>query len=177
MSNYWANPERWKAKARERYRAKKADDPQWFKELLDRQRPRNREWLRAKYASDPEWRAKRKANTIRSQRKNRPAANERNRQYRLRHPEKQIEYRQRPEVKARLIELQRLFRRSEDGRKRWQARSALNEAIRSGKILRPTTCSLCPNPSPQAHHHKGYEPEHWLDVLWLCLPCHRSQEA
>lgn len=24
----------------------------------------------------------------------------------------------------------------------------------------------------QAHHHRGYSPEHWLDVEWLCPTCH-----
>ena len=26
----------------------------------------------------------------------------------------------------------------------------------------------------QAHHHNGYEREHWLDVVWLCRACHND---
>jgi hypothetical protein len=24
----------------------------------------------------------------------------------------------------------------------------------------------------EAHHHRGYGPEHVLDVIWLCRGCH-----
>lgn len=24
----------------------------------------------------------------------------------------------------------------------------------------------------EAHHHKGYDEDHWLDVVWLCRSCH-----
>lgn len=53
------------------------------------------------------------------------------------------------------------------------ARRAVQSAVASGRLVRPSKCSRCPNGGPvQAHHFMGYEPEHHLDVLWLCRTCH-----
>lgn len=62
---------------------------------------------------------------------------------------------------------------------RVKARRALSSAIRSGKRVRGP-CEWC-NRQPeivsgvqvvQAHHHRGYAKERWLDVQWLCSRCH-----
>lgn len=37
-------------------------------------------------------------------------------------------------------------------------------------------CAKCGQPAADYHHHLGYEPEHWLDVLPLCRRCHRKAE-
>ena len=57
---------------------------------------------------------------------------------------------------------------------RQQARRVVNHAIRVGKLPRPDTlkCHYCPKKAKEYHHHKGYEPEHWLDVLPVCRKCH-----
>lgn len=56
-----------------------------------------------------------------------------------------------------------------------RARSSLIAAVRSGKIKRPDKCWMCQKGcKPEGHHHKGYSEEHMLDVLWLCLGCHRE---
>ncbi len=56
-----------------------------------------------------------------------------------------------------------------------RARSAVMIALNSGRMVRPTSCSDCGQErSLQAHHHMGYDREHWLDVEWLCGPCHRA---
>ena len=48
-------------------------------------------------------------------------------------------------------------------------------AIKKGVLLRPPICSECGlKRTIQAHHHKGYKEESWLDVIWLCIPCHRQ---
>lgn len=54
-----------------------------------------------------------------------------------------------------------------------KAVSAVNNAIRAGKLPRPDSlkCS-CGEQAEHYHHHKGYEPEHWLDVVPVCVPCH-----
>ena len=60
---------------------------------------------------------------------------------------------------------------------RVKARVAVNHAIRDGML--PSTlfllCSKCKKPAQQYHHHKGYAPEHWLDVIPICKKCHNSE--
>lgn len=59
-----------------------------------------------------------------------------------------------------------------------KARDAVYCAIKSGKMIRPKKCSLCGTSRMriEAHHHKGYEQEFMLDVVFLCTSCHRSEE-
>ena len=54
-----------------------------------------------------------------------------------------------------------------------KAQTAVNHAIRAGKLPRPDTlqCS-CGEQAKQYHHHKGYEPKFWLDVIPVCMKCH-----
>lgn len=49
-------------------------------------------------------------------------------------------------------------------------------AILSGKLFRPNTllCCYCPKPAQQYHHWHGYAKEHWLDVIAVCIDCHRK---
>lgn len=53
-----------------------------------------------------------------------------------------------------------------------RAQAAANKAIKRGDLVRPAVCPKCGKGFPEAHHHKGYEPEYWLDVVWLCKQCH-----
>jgi len=49
----------------------------------------------------------------------------------------------------------------------------VTQAVKTGRLARAATCEDCGGPGPiQGHHHNGYEPEHELDVVWLCRPCH-----
>lgn len=53
-----------------------------------------------------------------------------------------------------------------------KARRALSNAIRDGRVYRPDHCAHCgKHCTPDGHHH-SYEEPYWLDVLWLCKPCH-----
>lgn len=55
---------------------------------------------------------------------------------------------------------------------------AVQVAIRSGAMVRATECQECGRTLHLvAHHHLGYAPEHWLDVLWLCRRCHKAAHA
>lgn len=54
------------------------------------------------------------------------------------------------------------------------ARTAVSNALKAGRLVRPTTCSRCGGPRPQAHHHMGYAREHRLAVEWLCPKCHAA---
>ena len=53
---------------------------------------------------------------------------------------------------------------------KYHAHNALNNAIKSGRVLRPDTCP-CGNPNPQGHHEDYSKP---LMVMWLCLDCHKK---
>jgi hypothetical protein len=68
---------------------------------------------------------------------------------------------------------------------RWRARNptavrrirdaghAVEAALKRGKLRKPKACEDCGKRGRvEGHHHKGYAPEYWLDVLWLCAPCH-----
>lgn len=46
----------------------------------------------------------------------------------------------------------------------------LHVEVRTGRIKKPDHCEHpgCQETKITAHHHNGYEPEHWLDVTWLC---------
>lgn len=54
-----------------------------------------------------------------------------------------------------------------------QAITAVNKAITIGRLPRPGTLLChCGTQAEHYHHHKGYEPEHWLDVVPVCTKCH-----
>jgi len=58
---------------------------------------------------------------------------------------------------------------------KYKARWKVYGALRSKKIIKPTECELCGNStSLTAHHYLGYEKEHWLDIQWLCIKCHKK---
>lgn len=58
-----------------------------------------------------------------------------------------------------------------------RARLAIYEAVRDGRVLRSRSCSECLKYcKPDAHHHKGYARENWLNVKWLCEKCHAAQD-
>jgi ribosomal protein S27AE len=58
-------------------------------------------------------------------------------------------------------------------RKMRRAHRAVDYAIETGRLVRPKECSKCGATGRiEAHHHKGYAREHYLDVVWLCEPCH-----
>ncbi len=54
-------------------------------------------------------------------------------------------------------------------------KSAVNQAVIADKIPRPDTlqCHYGAHPAEVYHHHKGYAPEHWLDVVPICRKCHK----
>lgn len=63
---------------------------------------------------------------------------------------------------------------------REEARHAVEYAIKIGQL--PPVDSLkcsCGNPAKHYHHHKGYAPELWLDVIPVCRKCHilKSRKA
>jgi hypothetical protein len=58
----------------------------------------------------------------------------------------------------------------EKHRDRKRARVAVQNALRRGKLVRPTKCQDCGiECKPEASHGDYSKP---LDVKWLCRPCH-----
>lgn len=54
-----------------------------------------------------------------------------------------------------------------------KARTAVSNALRLGKIIKPAVCQVCGcHEKLEAHHWKGYSQEYWLDVQWLCHSDH-----
>lgn len=53
------------------------------------------------------------------------------------------------------------------------AHNLLNDAVRTGKIIRPDSCEDCGSDSPLHAHHTDYSQP--LDVRWLCASCHRRR--
>lgn len=56
--------------------------------------------------------------------------------------------------------------------KKYKAHTALLNAVRDGKIDRPTKCEVCGTECVPHGHHWSYEKENWLDVCWVCVNCH-----
>lgn len=61
------------------------------------------------------------------------------------------------------------------------ARQAVQYAIKIGKLPKVSTLFCVPcfsnirlEAAKQYHHHKGYAPEHQLDVIPVCIPCHNQ---
>ena len=53
------------------------------------------------------------------------------------------------------------------------AHTAVGNAVRDGKLLRPKLCETCGQERDlQGHHHDYAKP---LSVHWLCVPCHIEQ--
>lgn len=53
------------------------------------------------------------------------------------------------------------------------ARVSVRRAILSGNLVKPNYCSACLNDCrPHAHHRDYSKP---LEVIWLCLSCHRAE--
>jgi len=56
-----------------------------------------------------------------------------------------------------------------------KARNILSNAVRDGKIKKPDRCSHCHANTWLHGHHPDYTKP--LEVVWLCVPCHRQLHA
>ena len=57
-----------------------------------------------------------------------------------------------------------------------KARNAIRSAIRADMMAPASACECndCRAPAVELHH-ESYEPEHWLDVVPLCVSCHKKR--
>ena len=102
-------------------------------------------------------------------RRNPELAARRNKRYRKSHPE-DVRRRKREWEKKSYKET---YKRN---RHKFLARVALRYAVRVGKVQK-LPCQACGDPNSQGHHHKGYAPEHRLDVIWLCQTHHLQEHG
>ena len=54
----------------------------------------------------------------------------------------------------------------------YQAHSMVNNAVRDGKLFKPSQCEDCNDETTLHGHHCDYNKP--LDVMWLCDPCHKQ---
>lgn len=58
-----------------------------------------------------------------------------------------------------------------------KARRKVAYAVFKGRLIQAESCQRCGSVADlEAHHYKGYAPENWLEVRWLCLPCHKVED-
>lgn len=116
-----------------------------------------------------------------------PQGKAKRREYRQKHAARYRERRRRYVLqnKEKVLEAFRKWAHSEAGktysvkyrkdhREMCNAHRAVSFAILIG-ILPPVktqTCDHCGKPAVHYHHNLGYDFEHWLDVLPLCIKCH-----
>lgn len=82
------------------------------------------------------------------------------------------EYLSRPEVRARIAERFREYRKDDDFLFKEKARGVLNKRVKTGKIEKPSACQVCGKSGyVEAHHHDYTRP---LDVVWVCKQCHED---
>ena len=60
---------------------------------------------------------------------------------------------------------------SERHPKRRSAVNAVNNAVRDGRLYKPSECESCAKETALQGHHCDYNKP--LDVMWLCEPCHK----
>ncbi len=65
-------------------------------------------------------------------------------------------------------------KRRDDNPDWYRATNAVNNAVRDGNLAKVSslTCKKCNRKAHDYHHHKGYSPKYWLDVIPLCRQCH-----
>ena len=53
---------------------------------------------------------------------------------------------------------------------KYKARTAVGNAVRDGRLIKPNVCSMCDSPGRIEGHHEDYSK--LLDVIWVCPSCH-----
>lgn len=94
------------------------------------------------------------------------------------------ELRQRPEQKEKERLYIKEYRQRDEPKKKEKARTAARHALVTGKLKRPDNCELCGGKdiplrdgrsSLRMDHHKGYEKENHLNVIFVCVVCDGKQ--
>lgn len=80
----------------------------------------------------------------------------------------QAEYRNRESSKQ--AHLERLMGYRQRAKDKIAARSAISNALRDGRIVRPSVCAQCGEGGDLHAHHEDHKKH--FDVIWLCPTCH-----
>lgn len=56
--------------------------------------------------------------------------------------------------------------------KKYKAHCAINNAVRDGRLIKPTHCEVCNSDFHVEGHHDDYNKI--LEVRWLCAVCHKT---
>lgn len=73
-----------------------------------------------------------------------------------------------PHVMARIARTTKNWERKYPNRK--AAHTAVNNAVRDGRLKKPLHCQVCGRVARLHGHHHDYDKP--LDVIWSCRPCH-----
>jgi hypothetical protein len=70
-------------------------------------------------------------------------------------------------------------RMTKEAVRRQAARQRVNNLVRSGAIPHPhdSFCMDCRGPASHYDHHRGYDDEHALDVVSVCVKCHAARSV
>lgn len=94
------------------------------------------------------------------------------------------ELRERPESKEKEKLYAREYRKRPEVKLKNQARHKAKWALLQGLLKRPGYCELCGcldsglsdgRTGLRMDHHKGYAPENWLEVQFICVKCDGKQ--
>lgn len=103
--------------------------------------------------------------------RNRPNSEERN----IKNIERtKRKYAEDEEYRLKVLETKQKW--SDNNQHKRKAQNVLSNAKRDGKITALEYCEHCGTTERKIQgHHWSYEPEHWLDVIWLCPACHGKE--
>src|SRR5579859_4747214 len=110
--------------------------------------------------------------------KNRKKIAAQQRGYTKRHPNYQREYRSKNSGYWIIWENNNKDRRREYDlldKERYPEHHLARMAVKNAKakgLLAPQPCEVCGSIYSEAHHHKGYAEENWLEIVWLCKQHH-----
>ena len=78
--------------------------------------------------------------------------------------------------KGKTTKIKNVYRYRTIHPERRQARETVYKAIKEGTLPKLDTLKCaCGKQAEQYHHNKGYAPEHWLDVIPVCIKCHSKE--
>lgn len=66
--------------------------------------------------------------------------------------------------------------RYDNNKNKHHAKTAVNRAVASGKLVK-TPCVVCGSKKSQGHHENGYGEKEWLNVIWLCDKHHKRRHS
>lgn len=64
-------------------------------------------------------------------------------------------------------------RRRAENPEMYMAHCLVNNAVRDGRLKKPSQCQWCGRVARIHGHHDDYSKP--LDVMWLCAPCHKQR--